>query len=537
MRFIEKFILLCTVFLAVVLFFVQCGKEDPGTGIEPIVGTVAINPASFNTLSWDTKQLDIQISWSKTTWRLAKSTGDIIESISVVLGGNASSNGETAVKIKLYPNTSSAERSQELLLTNFSTKEIIKLKITQQSSPVSTKITLNPSVTFQKVTGFGGMLNPSWTGNNMRDAEVQKLYGDLGFNIIRMMLYPNQSDWGLNTATAKKAQSLGAIVFASPWTPPKELKSNGLQSNKDGAYLLLDKYADYAAHLKAFVDYQKNQGLNIYAVSIQNEPDWKVDYDGCSWTATQMLDFVKNYGDQVGAKLIVGEAVNNYNKSYTNAVLNDPMAVNKFDIAATHLYGSGISDDPLVRQKGKEFWMTEHLFNETNKTPNDPEINWTWKPSLDMVAKEIHDCMAANLNAYVYWYLKRYYGMVADADSKSLVAEGEVTKRGYIMGHYAKYATGRTRIQSSIQNIQQLTSDLLVTTYVGTNEYTAVIINRNATGLRIELALPSEITSSSAIETNETKNMAAIETKISDDKKAVTVGVSPNSIVSVSMKY
>ena len=154
-----------------------------------------------------------------------------------------------------------------------------------------------------------------------------------------------------------------------------------------------------------------------------------------------------------------------------------------------------------------------------------------------MVAKEIHDCMAANLNAYVYWYLKRYYGMVADADSKSLVAEGEVTKRGYIMGHYAKYATGRTRIQSSIQNIQQLTSDLLVTTYVGTNEYTAVIINRNATGLRIELTVPSEITSSSAIETNETKNMAAIETKISDDKKAVTVGVSPNSIVSVSMKY
>ena len=221
MRFIEKFILLCTVFLAVVLFFVQCGKEDPGAGNEPVVGTVTINPASFNSLPWDTKQLDIQISWSKTTWRLAKSTGDIIESISVVLGGNASSNGETAVKIKLYPNTSSAERSQELLLTNFSTKEIIKLKITQQSSPVSTKITLNPSVTFQKVTGFGGMLNPSWTGNNLRDAEVQKLYGDLGFNIIRMMLYPNQSDWGLNTATAKKAQSLGAIVFASPWTPPK----------------------------------------------------------------------------------------------------------------------------------------------------------------------------------------------------------------------------------------------------------------------------------------------------------------------------
>ena len=51
------------------------------------------------------------------------------------------------------------------------------------------------------------MLNPSWTGNNLRDADVQKLYGDLGYN-IRMMLYPNKADWGLNTATAKKAQSL-----------------------------------------------------------------------------------------------------------------------------------------------------------------------------------------------------------------------------------------------------------------------------------------------------------------------------------------
>ena len=537
MRFIEKFISFSTFFLAFVLLFVQCGKEDPGAGNEPVVGTVTINPASFNSLPWDTKQLDIQISWSKTTWRLAKSPGDIIESISIELGGNASSSGETSVKLRLYPNTSSAERSQELILTNFSTKETIRLKITQQIAPVSARIMFNPEIKFQKVTGFGGMLNPSWTGNNLRDAEVQKLYGDLGYNIIRMMLYPNQSDWGLNTATALKAQSLGAVVFASPWTPPKELKSNGLQTNKEGAYLLPEKYADYAAHLKGFVDYQKNRGLNIYAVSIQNEPDWKVDYDGCSWSATQMLNFVKNYGDKLGAKLIVGEAVNNTNKSYTNAVLNDAEAVNKFDIAATHLYGSGISDDPLVRQKGKEFWMTEHLFNETNKTPADPEINWTWKPSLDMVAKEIHDCMAANLNAYVYWYLKRYYGMVADADSKSLVAEGEVTKRGYIMAHYARYATGRTRIQSSIQNIQQLTSDLLVTAYQGTGEYTVVIINRNSTGLRLELAAPSQISTSTAVETSESKNMSAIETKISDDKKSVIVGISPNSLVSVSMKF
>ncbi|MHB9055096.1 MAG: glycoside hydrolase [Paludibacteraceae bacterium] len=468
---------------------------------------------------------------------MAKLQGDIIESISLGLGGDALITGETTVVVNLFPNTTASERSQELLLTNFSTKETTRLKITQQTTSVSTKITLNPEIKFQKVTGFGGMLNPSWAGNNLRDAEVQKLYGDLGYNIIRMMLSPNQSDWGLNTATAKKAQSLGAIVFASPWTPPEEMKSNGLQTNKDGAYLLPEKYADYAAHLKAFVDYQKNQGLNIYAVSIQNEPDWKVDYDGCFWSVAQMLNFIQNYGDKLGTKVIVGEAVNNFNKTYTNALLNDAIAVNKFDIAATHLYGGGIADDPLTRQKGKEFWMTEHLFNETNKTATTPEINWTWNPSLELVAKEIHDCMSANFNAYVWWYLKRYYSMIADSDSKNLVAEGEVTKRGYIMGHYAKYATGRTRIKTTVQNVQQPGTELLTTAYQGSNEYTLVIINRNSTNLRVEFAVPSVISSASAVETTEAKNMGSIDTKISDDKKAVTTGISPNSIVSVSIKY
>jgi len=141
------------------------------------------------------KQVELQIVWSKTAWKLAKLPGDAIESISVEMGGDANKEGETDVVVTLFPNTSSSERSQELMLTNFSTKEIIRLKITQQTTSVSSKITLNPDVSYQKVTGFGGMLNPSWTGNNLRDADVQKLYGDLGYNIIRMMLYPNKADW------------------------------------------------------------------------------------------------------------------------------------------------------------------------------------------------------------------------------------------------------------------------------------------------------------------------------------------------------
>ena len=196
----------------------------------------------------------------------------MIKSVSQETGGNKSKEGVTSVTLTLNTNTGGKVRSEYLYLTNFTTNETKKIKLVQATTNVGAKITITPSITYQKVTGFGGMLNPSWTGNNLTDADVQKLYGDLGYNIIRMMLYPNKSDWGLNTATAKKAQSLGAIVFATPWTPPASMKSNGKTSNADGGYLLPASYADYAAHIKSFVDYQKQQGLNLYAVSVQNEP-------------------------------------------------------------------------------------------------------------------------------------------------------------------------------------------------------------------------------------------------------------------------
>ena len=75
----------------------------------------------------------------------------------------------------------------------------------------------------------------------------------------------------------------------------------------------------------------------------------------------------------------------------------------------------------------------------------------------------------------------------------------------------------------------------MVTAYQETGIYSRYN-QRNAVGLRIELATPSEIVSSSAVETTENKT-ASVESEISDSKKSVTVGISPNSIVSVKMIF
>lgn len=524
------------------LFLTNCGEETPGgtTGgnNNKKKGTAKFAETNLSA-AWNDEYVDIQVEWSETKWKISTKDDKIFESFSLDVGGDWTNTDQlTEVRVFLKLNVDNAERSGEISLINYSTEETVKMTITQGGAVfdnIGTKLTLNPTIKYQKVTGFGGMLNPSWTGNNLTAAEVEKLYGELGYNIIRMMIYPNKANWDLNTEIAKKAQQLGAIVFGSPWTPPSSMKSNKLNTNEDGAYLLPEYYADYAAHLKEFVDFQKTRGLDIYAVSVQNEPDWKVDYDGCSWTVDQMLNFVSKHGRSVGTKLMSAETVNNNNKAYTNALLNSRTAVDNFDIVATHLYGGGLNKDPLAKEKGKEFWMTEHSINESHKEASDPERNWDWEPSLDMFAKEIHDCMEVDMNAYVYWYLKRYYGMVADEDSRCNEAAGEVTKRGYIMAHYAKYATGRDRIEKKLTTNLNLNKNLLITSYAGENDLTVVLVNRNADSFLMEVKSPSDIKIASAIETTANKNLVEIDITLKEDKRSVVFAVSGKSMVSVKL--
>ena len=96
--------------------------------------------------------------------------------------------------------------------------------------------------------------------------------------------------------------------------------------------------------------------------------------------------------------------------------------------------------------------MTEHLFNDGEKS-DDPSA-WEfqkWQYCLNHLGKEIHMCMEGYCSAYVYWYLKRFYGLMGDNDKRSPVGEGEIAKNGYIMAHYAQYATAAWANSSKVQ--------------------------------------------------------------------------------------
>jgi len=50
-----------------------------GVDEESVAGKAFFKPAEIAPLSWDVKQVELQIVWSKTAWKLAKLPGDAIE--------------------------------------------------------------------------------------------------------------------------------------------------------------------------------------------------------------------------------------------------------------------------------------------------------------------------------------------------------------------------------------------------------------------------------------------------------------------------
>ena len=156
----------------------------------------------------------------QSTWEITLGEGGIVSNVAPASGGNANGGQEfTKVVLTCNANPSVTEtRTQVLYLTdqNGTTTE---LTVTQEGAS-GTVLAVDPSTTYQPVAGFGGMYAVSVWGTPVITAdEMNKMYSPdgLGYSILRLMIYSDESRWIDDVAGAKIAQSHGAIVFACPW--------------------------------------------------------------------------------------------------------------------------------------------------------------------------------------------------------------------------------------------------------------------------------------------------------------------------------
>ncbi|WP_428240084.1 cellulose binding domain-containing protein [Gynuella sp.] len=333
-------------------------------------------------------------------------------------------------------------------------------------------VNINANTHYQTIRGFGGMSGVGWIADLTND-QVDKAYGNgdgqIGMSIMRMRIDPNSSAWNRQIPAAKRAVSkYGAIVLATPWTPPAYMKSNNSPIN--GGKLLTRYYSAYTDHLLSFADYMKSNGVPIYAMSLQNEPDWHPDYESADWSGADFTNFLLSQGNRFGSLKVLAPESLGFNHAYSDPLLNNASSAQHVDIIGGHLYGSTPKDYPLARSKGKEIWMTEHITN--TEAAND------WSKAIPL-ATELHQSMASNFNAYIWWYIRRSYGLLTE--------DGNVSKRGYIMAQYSKYVRpGYVRIGAT----EKPQSGVSVTAYKGPdNKYVIVAVNTSSSHQNLNLKL------------------------------------------------
>lgn len=375
----------------------------------------------------------------------------------------------------------------------------------------------------QTVTGFGGAccdgaMKPFGDDN----ACVGRLFGPrskIGLNILRMEISPSFTgdnwgdyDWNGSLPSAKTVKNRGGIVFGTPWSPPGEYKTNGTaqggnsddQGNQRGK-LRTDCYDKFFPWLNTYLQWMKDHGVAVDAVSIQNEPDWWVNYSGCLYDPQDLVTLVKNYAWMLdretfpGVRLISGEPLG-FTQNYTDPLMQDPTCREQVDIVAGHLYGhlplkymkpAGV----LPLKYGKELWMTEH--SVTDNTGALP----TWTDNL-IFAEELNECMLAGCTGYIYWYLRAHWAFCGTGETKYGAAnkKDELLPRAFVMSHFSKNVTGSTRLATSKDEDAGRTEEGILqneqfSAYIKGDSIIVMAINAREDTRNVKITLPYNVKS------------------------------------------
>lgn len=387
----------------------------------------------------------------------------------------------------------------------------------------------------QYIDGFGGTgMNGQW-GDVYTQEKVKKLWGKgegcIGLNIMRIRINPNEGNWGEYGNPVKWARAINPDlqVFATPWTPPKKYKTQNTTKyqndygtwvwplvehswggeGSNGAAINPECYEAYADFLERYRATMESKGCSIDMISIQNESDYTptatdngvehASYESCIYSPKEMAAMVKAARAAVDPKCkIMGPECFGWGQhDYNNALVKMSDAVNNIDVWGNHLYGTNDWSfvESVTKKTKKHMWMTEFLIELNEKGYSNVNSDYyslsgksyggEFATEYKMI-KSIEDAMKAGYSAYVYYNMLDDFFACNHGGSAT-----ELWKRAYVFGHYAKYATGKTRVQSTLSDSN---GKLLGgTAYINetADTVTVFMLNRSATdNYQLSVELP-----------------------------------------------
>ena len=332
-------------------------------------------------------------------------------------------------------------------------------------------------------------------------------------------------------------------IMSTPWTPPNN-RVTQWKENVTGVSTKLDysidwsrpdlwgrlkriHYNDYADLLADYVkNFEKMMGSPLEILSVQNEPNWKVDYESAYWNGTDLRDFIKIIGQRfpmkgihtgTGGIGIMMPEFENFNINFNDMIkpsLSDPASEKVISHIALHQYNgaydntlrAGAKEFPEIIESGKRFWQTE-VSGEGGQIPHGTGI-----ANALYFARMIHwDMTLSQTNAFLFWWLwtnnpNLTGGSLVINDSGDLI----VTHRLYAMAQFSRF------IRPGWQRIECDTSPR-TGTYTSayrnpqTKEIAIVIVNDRYTAYNISLELTdSEFENLEIFRTSEKEKLAYI---------------------------
>ncbi|MCP9746408.1 glycoside hydrolase family 30 beta sandwich domain-containing protein [Lacihabitans sp. CS3-21] len=385
------------------------------------------------------------------------------------------------------------------------------------------EIEINPSITFQTIEGFGGFgaQNVYWSnGPFTSERFVSDIVNDLGCTIIRdevptsfEIINDNDNPYiidlkkfnlsknieGHHQPLAVRLQHFKAMheaginkFIASVWSPAPWMKwnndiDNGTPNNSAPEFnskpdtktnqLKEEFYEEFAESLVAYCKIFKSEiGIDLYALSIQNEPRFSQFYSSCVYNGEaykEVLIVVGKRFKKEGLKtLIFGPEDVGWFEAADNLIkpsIIDTESRQYIDAIATHGYAfdgiTSVSNDALTWRKMKDWgnpfkkplWMTE-----TSGFKN------TYDGAIDLAKAMYMSLTYGNVSAWVFWTLS-----TENIDEYSLMnSKGEKSKRFYVSKQFYKYIRpGAVRIESTSS------PDVLSVAFSNNGQSTVVLIN------------------------------------------------------------
>ena len=285
-------------------------------------------------------------------------------------------------------------------------------------------------------------------------------------------------------------------LFISPWSPPAWMKTSGEMNH--GGKLKPECRAAWALYYCRFIQALEREGIPVWGLTVQNEPEASQTWDSCIWTAEEERDFVRDHlgptlkREKLGRiKVMIWD--HNRDRVYERArvAYEDPKASRYIWGAGFHWYCGDFFDN---LQAIHDAYPDKRLLFTEGCQEGGPHIG-SWAPAERYARAMIHD-LNRWAAGWVDWNMlldekggPNHVGNFCSAPILADTAAGRLMIQGsyYYIGHFSRFIRpGARRILCASTH-----DDLETTAFLNPGgACSVVILNRSENDIPVTLKTP-----------------------------------------------